>query len=101
MVGSALNVACRSTGEYLPVGLGQFADDPARDAGGEHTWRHRRTGWHDRARRDQAASTDSRAAEHNRANANERARLDVSAMHDGPVPQTDAILERDGLAWIH
>lgn len=101
MMGSAHHVARGSAGEYLSVGFSQLADDPARDAGGQHTRRHRRTGKDDCAGRDQGAGTDSRAAQNNRANANERASADVCAVHDGPVPEADAILERDRLAPIH
>jgi len=101
MMGSTHHVARGGTGENLPVGFSQIADDPARDAGGQHTRRHRRTGRDDRAGRDQAPGTDSGAAQNNRANANKCASLNVCAVHDGSMPDADAILERDRLAGIH
>jgi hypothetical protein len=87
-------------GEKLPVGVGQFSHDPARNARGKHAGRQRSARRHYCASRDQRAGPNPRAAEHDRADADQRAGLDVRAVHSSPVAKADPVFKNDWLAGV-
>jgi len=97
---SLLHVTSRCLGECLPVGFGQFADDPAWHPGDEHTRGQDGAGKHHGAGGYQGARSDPGAPEHDGAYTYQRAGFDVSAMHGRSMPEADSVLQDGRLTGV-
>jgi hypothetical protein len=96
-----LCVASCGLGNLVPVGVGEFADDPARDTSNQHACRKIRVRKHHRPCSYQSARADPRTAKNHGPDADERASLNMRAMDNGTMAEAHAIFEHCGLTCIN